>query len=254
MAADLRGTVSDAAQLALDIGSAAWDAASLVVDLGQEFPLVNPVLKTLMTVRAKVDTVTSNREELVALYGRCTYITACVLVKCRRNSSSQLDTRPLEERVEAVEKLVDRCGRRWTLSRVLWTDSDNLEIAGLHDRMGDLTGDMGLAGIATVEEKVDDLQGVLVSVSSTSDAAFDPLQANYCRGDRWHQICALPAILRTVMWCRASWSSKSHNHKLPHCSCHVKPVSCLLSRTAQRCRTVVGIGFPGTCVIWCGPG
>lgn len=181
MAADLRGAVSDAAQLALDIGSAASDAASLVVDLGQELPLVNPVLKALMAVREKVDTVTSNREELAALYDRCTYITACVLVKCRRNSSSQLDTRPLEECVEAVGKLVDRSGRRWTLSRALWTGSDKLEIAGLHDRIGDLTGDMGLEGIATVEEKVDDLQGVLVSVFSGSDAVFCPVRADSTR-------------------------------------------------------------------------
>lgn len=161
MAVYLRDTVYEAAQLALQIGSAASDAASLVADLGQELPLVQPVFNTLKAVQEKMGTVTSNREELTALYDRCAYITACVLVKCRRNSS-QLDTRPLEECFEAVGRLVECCGRRGALSRVLTAESDRREIAGLHDRIGDITGDMDLAGIATVEGKVDDLKGLLV--------------------------------------------------------------------------------------------
>lgn len=157
---------AQAARLALRIGSNAADAISFVADLGEELPLLSPVLKTLKAIREKVKTVNSNREELETLEDRCTYITACVIVKCRQNSSSGMNVTPLEDCVEATLKFVERCSRRGRVSRVLKASSDRDEIAGLNAVVDRLTGDLGLAGIAVLEGKADDMKAMLVSCAS----------------------------------------------------------------------------------------
>lgn len=150
MAFDLDDAVAEAAKLALQIGSVAADAVSFVAELGEELPLIQPVLKTLAAVRDKVETVKCNREGLEALSERCTYITACVILKCRRNPASGMDVAPLEACVEGVAKFVGRCSRRGRLSRVLKASGDKEEIAWLNAHVDQLTGDLGLAGIATL--------------------------------------------------------------------------------------------------------
>lgn len=147
MTADLGDTAAEAARLALKIYSAAADAVSFVADLGEELPLVQPVLGTLRVIREKVDTAKSNPEELAALHQRCAHITACFVVKCRR-CSSELDVGPLVDCIDAVEKVVGRCSRRGLVSRVLKASSDKDEILRLKERIGDLEGDLSLAGIA----------------------------------------------------------------------------------------------------------
>eukprot|EP00903_Cladosiphon_okamuranus_P014799 g13708.t1 len=151
MPADLDDCAAEATRLALKIGSAAADAMSFVADLGEELPLVQPVLKTLRTIRDKVETAKTNPEELTALHHRCAYITACFIVKCRRNSS-ELDVAPLEDCIRAVEKFVGRCARRGVVSRVLKASSDKDEILRLKERLRDLEGDLSLAGIAMLEK------------------------------------------------------------------------------------------------------
>lgn len=154
---------AQAAKLALMIGSNAADAISCAADLGEELPLLSPVFKTLKAIREKVETVNSNREELKALEERCTYMTACVVVKCRRNSRSSIDVTPLKDRVEAAWKLVERCSRRGRMSRVLKASSDNDGIAALNALVDRLAGDLGLAGIAVLEGKADKMKAMLVS-------------------------------------------------------------------------------------------
>eukprot|EP00903_Cladosiphon_okamuranus_P014794 g13705.t1 len=150
MPANLGDTTTEAAGLALKIGSAAADAISFVADLGEELPLVQPVLKTLRVIDEKVKITKSNSEELAALHQRCVHITACFIVKCRRVSSG-LDVAPLEDCIKAVEKLVSCCSRRSTLSRVLKASSDKEEILRLKGRIRELEGDLSLAGIAMLE-------------------------------------------------------------------------------------------------------
>lgn len=144
---DTRDAAAEAAKLVLQIGSAAADALLFVADLGEELPFINPVLKTLRAVREKLETVKGNRRDLEALHERCTYITACVIEKCRR-SPSEFDVTPLVKCVEAVESMVERCGRRGRLLRVLKAYTVRNEMAELNARMDRLTGDLGLAGIA----------------------------------------------------------------------------------------------------------
>lgn len=78
---------TDAAGLALRIGSAMSDLTSFMVDIGQDFPLIYVVLKTLKNIRDKMDTIKSNQAALEALHQRCACITACVIVKCRCDKS-----------------------------------------------------------------------------------------------------------------------------------------------------------------------
>lgn len=149
MAGDLVDATAEATQLAARMGSAAADAISFVTDLGEELPLLQPVLKTLKAIREKVEIAKSNREDLEALHQRCAHITACFIVKCRRDSS-ELDVAPLEDCVQTVGRAVDRFSRRGKLRRVLKASSDRDEILRLKERIGDLEGDLSLAGIATL--------------------------------------------------------------------------------------------------------
>ena len=154
---------AQAANLALRIGSNAAEATSFVTDLGAELPFLGPLLKTLKVIREKVETVRSNREELTTLEVRCTYVTACVVIKCRQNASSEIDVTPLEDCVKAVGEFVTRCVGRGKMSRLMKASSDKEEIVGLNDRVHRLAGDLGLAGIAVLEKKTDDLKAMLVS-------------------------------------------------------------------------------------------
>lgn len=164
MAGGSGGAAAEAGHLALKIGSNAADAISFAAELGEELPFIGPTLKTLKAVREKVETVGSNREELRALEGRCTYVTACVVVKCRQNSRSEIDVTPLKDCAEAVREFTERCSRRGMLSRVLKASRDKDEIAGLNASVDRLTGDLGLAGIAVLEGKADNMKATLVGL------------------------------------------------------------------------------------------
>lgn len=163
MAANLGVATAEAAKVAARMGSAAADAALFMGALGEELPLLQPVLKTLRTICIQVETVKSNnREELAALHERCTFLTAIFIVKCRESSTSEMETAPPEDFVEAVRQLVDRGGRRRRVFRVLSASRIKVEINGLNSRIDSLTSDVGLAGIATLERKADDLRAILL--------------------------------------------------------------------------------------------
>lgn len=68
-----------------------------------------------------------------------------------------IDVRPLEDCVDAVQKIVERCSKGGKLSMVLKATRVKNEISELNARVGDLAEDMGLAGIVAV------FKGVLVS-------------------------------------------------------------------------------------------
>ena len=183
MATEISDAPAEAARLALKMGLATADAVVFMAELGEELPVINPVLKTLRTVRETVETLKSNREELAAIEKRCTYMTACVIVKFRQNPNSGTNVGPLEECVEATKNFVVRCSRRGKVSRVLKASSDKGEIAGLNARIDRLTSDLGLSGIATVIGEVTDLKGLfLVRVSRRRDQLFQPWPS-YCQLD-----------------------------------------------------------------------
>lgn len=54
MAFGLDDSAAEAARLALQIGSVAAEAVSFVAELGEELPVINPVLKMLAAIREKV--------------------------------------------------------------------------------------------------------------------------------------------------------------------------------------------------------
>lgn len=152
MAADFNTARDEATKLAMKMTSATADAMLFVADLTEEFPLLQPVLKTLKSIREKVEAAKSNSEDLAALHQRCAFLTAFFIVKCRQNVSD-LDVGPLEDCIKTVGKVIDRCSRRGTISRFIKASSDKDEILQLKGRIGDLEGDLSLAGIATLVRK-----------------------------------------------------------------------------------------------------
>lgn len=171
MVADFSDARAAATYLASRIGSDAVDAILLVANLAEELPFIKPVLGTLKAIHERVEDVKGNREELKALEQRCTYITACVVVKSSQNSSSAMNVAPLKECVEAVNAVVLRCSRQGWCRRCLKVSSDKDEIAGLKERLRDLEADVSLVKMVmveekmvTVEEKVDDTKAIVVSL------------------------------------------------------------------------------------------
>lgn len=143
MASASSGAAANAANLALRLGSNVADAVSLAADLGQDLPGIGPVLNTLQAIREKVETVKNNREELKALEERCTYFTACVVIKFKKNRCSQIDVTPLETCVANMQNVVKRCSGRRKWLRALKASSDKDEIAGLNARVSRLVSDLG---------------------------------------------------------------------------------------------------------------
>ena len=116
---DMHAAAREAVNLAVRIGSATVDLASVVADLGEELPVASTVLKTLKAIHSKVETIKSNKEEIITLKKRCDYITACVIIKHKRFPSFATDIAPLEQCLLDVEQLVERCSRRRPIFRCL---------------------------------------------------------------------------------------------------------------------------------------
>lgn len=166
MAVELGDAATEAAKRALKMGSATVGAIAFMADLGEELPFLEPVLKTIKTIREKIETVKRNREEVAALEERCTYIAAGVIEKTRRIPTSEMDVTPLKNCVEEVATFVELCvtrNRRGRLRRFLKASDDKDKIARLNARIDRLTGDLQLEGIVTVEGKLDNLRAFLVS-------------------------------------------------------------------------------------------
>eukprot|EP00903_Cladosiphon_okamuranus_P018330 g16862.t1 len=140
----------EATKLALQMGSATADAISFMADLSEELPVISPVLKTLAAAREMVKTINSNRGALEELNERCTYLTACVIHRCRQNPASGMDVSPLADCVDEFGRFVQRCNRRGRVSRVLKASRDREEIARLNGRVDELSRDLILAGVASV--------------------------------------------------------------------------------------------------------
>lgn len=187
MDADNAADAAEAARLALAMSppSAESDTSSLmplVSNLCKELPSMQPVLESLKATRRHLDAVKENMEALEALQERCTFVTACVVVRCRHSSSSKqavvVDVSPLVGCVEEIERLGNCCGgggggggsgdgrERCPTPWGLGVEVVKEEIERLRSRVGVMTRDMGLADDATVERKVDDLSGLLVSFLS----------------------------------------------------------------------------------------
>ncbi|CAM9913189.1 unnamed protein product, partial [Ectocarpus fasciculatus] len=178
MAADSGDAAAAAAKLALKMGSAAADTITFMADLGEELPFLRPVLKTLKAIRETVEDVTNNKEELQALHRRCVYLTACVVMKSRQSSCSEMDVTPLEECLEAAGAIVKRCGRRGKMKGMLKASSDKGEIARMKTDMRDLEADLSLAGVAILEGKTSDLTAMVVRLGCSQAATQETILAN----------------------------------------------------------------------------
>lgn len=163
MAGELSDAAGKAAAIALKLGSSAADAISFAADVGEEVPLIGPVLKALTAIREQVETVKNSREQLAALEERCTYVAAFVVVKFKENRGSRMDVTLLEDCVKDVRRVVERCRRRGRVWRVIKASSDTAEIAKLNACIDRLAGDFGLASFAILERKVNELKAKLVS-------------------------------------------------------------------------------------------
>ncbi|CAN0073876.1 unnamed protein product, partial [Scytosiphon promiscuus] len=106
------------------------------------------------------------------LVDRCTYVTACFIVKCRGSPGSAMTVALLEDVIEAVGKFVDRCTRLGIISTNFADDSGKIEeeIPSLHTRIDRLADALGLAGIATQEGNAENLRAMLDPIGENENA------------------------------------------------------------------------------------
>lgn len=71
MVLDSLDSAAEAAKLALKMGSAASKGFSFMPDISRELPFISPVLKTVHSIKHKVDCANGLRDELAALRERC---------------------------------------------------------------------------------------------------------------------------------------------------------------------------------------
>ncbi|CAM9144801.1 unnamed protein product [Ectocarpus sp. 12 AP-2014] len=185
MTAESSGAAAEVTKLALKMGSATVDSITFMAEFGENLPFgesvlphLRPVLKTLTAIRETVENVQNNQEELQTLYRRCVYLTACVVVKSRQSSCSEMDVTAVEECLEAAGELVERCGGRGKMTRVLNASSDKDEIARMKENIRDLEADLSLAGVAILEGKTSDLTAMVERMGTNQAATQEIILAN----------------------------------------------------------------------------
>lgn len=139
------GTGARDVKLALRMSSGDANAMPFVAGLGEELPLLNPLLTTLKVIGETIDNMSNNREDLIELYERCMYVTASV-ARLTDNPMSQTDLTPVKDCVEAVRAVVERYSRRSKFLRIMKASSDMDDIAKLNARIDRVTVDLGLVG------------------------------------------------------------------------------------------------------------
>ncbi|CAB1113090.1 unnamed protein product [Ectocarpus sp. CCAP 1310/34] len=187
MAAESSGAAAEVTKLALKMGSATVDSITFVADLCEDLPF-------------------ENQEELQTLYRRCVFLTTCVIVKSRQSSFSEMDVSPVEECLEAAGELVERCGGRGKMTRVLNASSDKDQIARMKANIRDLEANLSLAGVAILEGKTSDLRATVERMAKIQAATQEVILANTeIITDRLSKTPAKPAKIpkSTPIW--KSW-------------------------------------------------
>lgn len=159
-------TLPEAVRLALDLGSAALDVASLVAECAEELPYADVVLKTLRAINDKAEQVRSNKEGILKLKERCAYVTACLFIK-NKTTTTDVDLEPLKDLLRDAEKLVERCGSRGCVGRILKATRDKNGIEELHRRLDKQIQGVTLALQAATLEVVQKLKDHMVRFCNT---------------------------------------------------------------------------------------
>lgn len=164
MAAEFGDAAAEAAHLASRIHSDASKATSVTADLGKELPSIKHVLETLKAIRDDVETVKIHRDELRALEQRCTYIAVCAIIKSRQSISLGIDVTPLEECVQRVRELVERCGASGKVSSTVKSLNNENEIARLTNVIRTLETGFSPTGEAALEGNTRNTRETMVSL------------------------------------------------------------------------------------------
>ena len=137
--------VMDTTRQVLKIGSSAIDVAMLVAEVGREVPIASAVLQAFLAVHDTVEKVNANNDELKALRDRCRYLTASVVETCGRCSTG-LNLKPLEDCLLDAAKVVEKCGGRNRVMKVVKATKDMGKVDNINTRLDRLVNDMGLSG------------------------------------------------------------------------------------------------------------
>ena len=142
----------------LAISTIVISVANGVIDIGATAPVVAPLCVALLQVKDIVDGASRNKEELEGLRARCELITAHVIEKCVASKSSTINVSPLVKCIDKLEKVATRYHNQGRCSRVALFRRDGDDIQRLHARIEAVVPIMGLAGIVSNGEKLEQIQ------------------------------------------------------------------------------------------------
>lgn len=146
---------SEAAGLAKSMTAEEYHATSIFAELAEDSQEIGAAITSIKNIQEKVETATSNNEELVALMDSCVSVTEQVLATYRRTKSGEIDVKLLLERLLRVQGVIERCGFRRRVESFVKGPEDKAEIFELQAFVENMVEEMDLAGIVAREGAAD---------------------------------------------------------------------------------------------------
>ena len=103
----------------------------------------------------------------------CDYITAYVIIKHKRSTSSETDVTPLKQCLLDVGQLVVRCSRRGWIGKILHSSQDRKDMENVDRRLGNMRDHLGLASKTTVGVMIHDLKAQVVTAAEVGGHLFN---------------------------------------------------------------------------------
>lgn len=165
-------TGGDAAQATreaarLGVSTVVEGVATGIIEIGATTPVVAPPLcVALLKAKGIVDGASRNKEELAERCERCDLITVQVIDKTKASNTSTIDVDPLQKCVDKLEEVAKRYHDQGRLARLAQFRRDGDDIQRLRGRIEAVVPIMGLAGVVTIVDQLEDVRQMVVRLSS----------------------------------------------------------------------------------------
>eukprot|EP00752_Nemacystus_decipiens_P007557 g6751.t1 len=155
-------TRADAVQAAretgrLGVSTVVEGLATGIIEIGAATPVVAPLCVALLKAKEVVDGASRNREELAELGEQCHLISVQVIDKAKAAGTSTIDVDPLRGCVDKLAEVAKRYHDQGFLARVAQSRRYGNDIQRLRARLNAAVQTMGLSGVVTNGEKLDQI-------------------------------------------------------------------------------------------------
>lgn len=163
-----------AQKTAESISKVVIDVAKGIIKVGEAAPGVKEFCTVLWEVKKIVDQAKRNKVELKEQHAQCELITVHVIDRAKDSLGQVFDIAPIEGCVDDIKELVERCGKQGMCARLMQVRKNKDDIQKLRTRIGGVLQTMGLAGIATVGDRLEELTAMVVRFLPKEHFLFEP--------------------------------------------------------------------------------